>query len=119
TYTPFCLTVLDGWVSWTILAIVWAAALVGITLKLFFTGKYEWLSLLTYIATGWAALLVIKPLYENLSLLGFLFLLLGGAAYTAGTWFYANEKIRYNHSIWHVFVLTGSVFHFFAIMSFA
>ncbi|HYG19039.1 MAG TPA: hemolysin III family protein [Ohtaekwangia sp.] len=119
TYTPFCLTVLDGWISWTILSIVWASALLGIFMKLFFTGKYEWISLLAYIATGWAALLVIKPLYNNLSVTGFVFLLVGGVAYTAGTYFYANEKIRYNHSIWHVFVLTGSVFHFFAIMTFA
>lgn len=118
TYTPFCLMALDGWLRWTILGTVWALAILGIVLKSVFTGRFEWLSVLIYILTGWLVLFAIKPIYEFLSLTGFVLLVSGGLAYTIGTFFYINKKIPYNHSIWHLWVLTGSILHFFSVMTF-
>jgi hemolysin III len=117
TYTPYCLSVLDGWMRWTLLGIIWSCALAGIIIKCFYTGKLEWLSLTLYVVMGWMALFVIKPIYDSLSISGFLFLLVGGLAYTLGTYFYVNNRIRYNHSIWHLWVLAGSTFHFFSILT--
>jgi hemolysin III len=117
TYTPYCLSVLDGWARWTLLGIIWGCACAGIVIKCFFTGKLEWLSLVFYVLMGWMALFVIKPIYDSLSFAGFLFLLIGGLAYTLGTYFYMNDRIRYNHSIWHLWVLAGSTFHFFSILT--
>jgi hemolysin III len=117
TYTPYCLHVLSGWERWTLLGIIWGCACAGISVKCFYTGQFEWLSLIFYVAMGWMALFVIKPIYESLSLTGFLFLMLGGLAYTIGTYFYMNSRIRFGHSIWHVWVMAGSTFHFFSIMT--
>ena len=117
TYTPFCLTALKGWLGWTILGIVWACALTGIALKTVYTGRYESISLLFYVFMGWISIVAIIPIYRSLSFPGFILLLSGGLAYTLGTIFYASNGIRYNHGIWHVFVLAGSSLHFFSIMS--
>jgi hemolysin III len=111
------LNVLDGWARWVLLGIIWGCAAAGILIKCFFTGKLEWLSLTFYVTMGWMAVFVIKPIYAALPLSGFLFLLIGGAAYTLGTYFYVNTRIRFSHSIWHLWVLAGSTFHFFSIMS--
>ena len=117
TYTPFCLAALDGWLRWTILGAVWGFALVGIVLKSVFTGKFEWLSVLIYILTGWLVILAIKPVYEYLSFEGFVLLISGGLAYTIGTVFYVKSNIPWFHSIWHLWVLAGSVLHFFAVLT--
>ncbi|MBL7857040.1 MAG: hemolysin III family protein [Cyclobacteriaceae bacterium] len=117
TYTPFCLALLGGWLGWTIFGLIWGCALLGITLKAFFTGKKELLSTLLYVLMGWAGMIAIKPLYEAMSLSGFILLVLGGVFYTAGTFFFVNDKNRYYHSLWHLFVLAGSVSHFFSVLS--
>jgi hemolysin III len=117
TYTPFCLAALKGWLGWTILGIIWACAITGIVFKSLFTGKKELLSTIMYVSMGWVIVFAIKPLYESISTQAFVFLLAGGLSYTAGTYFFVNEKIRFNHGIWHVFVLGGSVLHFFSVLS--
>lgn len=117
TYTPFCLAILKGSLGWTIFGIVWGCTLLGIGLKAFYTGKNEMLSTLLYIILGWLVIIVIIPLYKVMSFHGFMFLVSGGVLYTAGTYFYMKEKIRYNHGIWHLFVLSGSVLHFFSVLS--
>ncbi len=117
TYTPFCLTTLRGWLGWTIFGIVWACAIGGIVLKAFHTGKGALISTILYIIMGWIIIFFIRPVYETMSTEGFSFLLLGGAFYTLGAFFFIREKIPYNHSIWHLFVLAGSIFHFFAVLS--
>jgi hemolysin III len=117
TYTPFCLTALDGWLRWTMLGVVWGFAILGIVLKSVFTGRFEWLSVSIYILTGWMVIVAIKPIYEFLSFEGFVLLVAGGLAYTIGTVFYVNTRIRFHHSIWHLWVLAGSVLHFFSILS--
>ena len=117
TYTPFCLTALRGWLGWIIFGVVWACALGGIVVKTFYTGKGELISTMLYIVMGWIIIFFIRPVYESMPLQGFLFLLIGGAFYTLGAFFFIKEKIPFNHSIWHLFVLAGSTFHFFAVMS--
>ena len=117
TYTPFCMTALDGWLRWTMFGVVWGFAILGVVLKSIFTGKFEWLSVSIYILTGWMVIVAIKPIYEFLSFEGFVLLVTGGLAYTIGTIFYVNQRIRFHHSIWHLWVLAGSVLHFFSILS--
>lgn len=117
TYTPFCLTVLNNWIGWTLFGIVWGSALLGIILKAFFTGKKELLSTILYVVMGWVALIAIKPLFDSVSLSTFVLLMLGGVFYTAGTYFFVKDRIKYFHSIWHLFVLAGSTLHFFAVLN--
>lgn len=117
TYTPFCLTVLNGWIGWSLFGVVWTFALGGIVLKMFATGKYEGLSTALYVAMGWVVILFIKPVYVATSFEGFAFLMIGGACYTSGVFFYVKDKVRYFHGIWHLFVLGGSFFHFFAVLT--
>jgi hemolysin III len=116
SYTPFCLAALPGWVGWTILGIVWSCAIAGIILKAFHTGMHEGASTFLYILMGWLIIPAIKPLYNSISFQTFLFLILGGIFYTAGTFFFLKDKKQYYHSIWHIFVLAGSTFHFFSVM---
>ncbi|HLT71584.1 MAG TPA: hemolysin III family protein [Cyclobacteriaceae bacterium] len=117
TYTPFCLSALHGWPGWMLLAAVWCLAAVGILFKVFHAGRHEVISLILYVATGWLVIVAIKPIYHSLSGLGFALLMLGGLFYSAGIIFYVSRRIRYNHAIWHLFVLAGSSFHFFSIMT--
>jgi hemolysin III len=117
TYTPYCINVLTGWTRWILLIAIWGCAILGIIIKCFYTGKLEWLSLVFYLLMGWMAIFVIKPIYDSLPFIGFLFLLIGGLAYTIGTYFYMSSRIRFGHGIWHLWVLAGSVFHFFSIMT--
>ncbi|MEZ4779256.1 MAG: hemolysin III family protein [Flavobacteriaceae bacterium] len=115
TYTPVALISLVDGNGWTIFWAVWGIAITGTVLKIFFTGKYDKLSLLLYLCMGWLIVFDFKNLWEAQSILGITFLGVGGLFYTLGTIFYANEKIPYNHAIWHGFVLAGSIFHFFFI----
>jgi hemolysin III len=116
TYTPFLLIGLGGTKGWIYFGIVWTITLLGLIFKIFFIGRFEKLSLILYLSMGWMALLLIKPLVANLSTEIIYLITAGGLAYTIGTVFYANKKMLYAHAIWHVFVLTGTVLHFIAIM---
>lgn len=115
TYTPFTLVVLNGWVGWTIFGVSWALALTGVILKLFFTGKYDRISTIAYVLMGWLIIFAIKPLIHNLPLDGLLWLFGGGLAYTIGAVLYSIKSIKYNHAIFHIFVLLGSFCHFMAV----
>jgi hemolysin III len=117
TYTPFCLAALNGWIGWTLLGIVWSCAILGTVIKSIHIGKLEMLSTVMYVLMGWVAVIAIKPLYNSMTAVGFTMLIAGGVFYTLGTLFFIKDKIRYFHSIWHLFVLAGSVFHFFSVMS--
>ncbi|PRR79694.1 hemolysin-III related [Clostridium liquoris] len=117
TYTPFCLTILRGKLGWTIFGIVWGCTVLGVILKAFYTGKKELVSTILYIVMGWLIIIAIKPLYLSMTFKGFMFLLIGGVLYTAGTYFFSKDEIPYNHGIWHLFVMAGSICHFFSVMS--
>lgn len=115
TYTPITLVALGGTIGWVFFSITWALALTGICLKLFFTGKYKLLSTLMYVFMGWLIIFAIKPLSNNLSSEGLTWLVIGGLAYTVGAILYSIKKIKFNHTIFHIFVLLGSASHFIMV----
>jgi len=116
TYTPFTLVNLRGGWGWTLFGLVWGLAALGILFKIFFVGRFPTASTAVYLLMGWLAVIAIKPLLTLVPSGGLLWLLAGGLAYSAGVVFYAWEKMPYNHAVWHVFVLTGSICHYFAVL---
>lgn len=118
TYTPFALVTLNGTVGWILFGVVWGFAFVGIILKLFFTGRFNIISTLMYVFMGWLAVFAFNPLMENLPLPGMYWLGAGGILYTVGAILYSIKKIKFNHAIFHVFVLMGSFCHFIAVYFF-
>lgn len=115
TYTPFTLITLQGTTGWVIFGVSWGMALTGTILKLFFTGKYRLLSTLMYVFMGWLIVFAIGPLIDVFPAAGLSWLVAGGLAYTLGAVIYSIKKIRFNHAIFHVFVLSGSSCHFVAV----
>lgn len=115
TYTPFMLITLPGTLGYSILAAAWSMAVIGVIIKIFYTGHFEVLSTSLYIFMGWAIVFAIKPLAANLSTEGLFWLMAGGVAYTLGAILYAIQSIPYNHAIFHLFVLLGSISHFIAV----
>ena len=115
TYTPFTLVTLKGTIGWVIFGTSWGLALTGIILKLFFTGKYNLISTIMYVLMGWVIVFAIKPLINNLPLEGLLWLFAGGISYTIGAILYSIKKIKFNHAIFHMFVLIGSFCHFMSV----
>ena len=116
SYAPVCLITLYDSSGITIFLAVLVLAFVGTLKKLFFTGKFEFMSLLLYLAMGWFIIFDIHSLFELIDYNAKLLLILGGLSYTFGVLFYVLGKIKYFHSIWHLFVLTGSTLHFFMIL---
>ena len=116
TYTPFMLVNLRGPWGWSLFGVVWALAVVGIALKLFLTGRFRVLSTLIYLFMGWLVLIAFKPLVAALPHGSLKLLVAGGAAYSAGTVFFMWKRLPYHHAVWHLFVLAGSVCHFFAVL---
>jgi len=115
TYTPFTIITLEGTTGWIIFGLTWVFALVGIVLKLFFTGRFDKLSTIMYVLMGWQVVFAINPLLENLAIEGLQLLFAGGIFYTIGAILYSIKKIPYNHAIFHVFVLLGSFSHFLSV----
>ena len=117
TYTPFMLVSLRGPWGWSLFGVIWGLAIAGIILKFFFIGRFKKISLAIYIFMGWLCVIAGNEFLNNVSAGSLMLLLFGGLSYTAGTIFYVWKKLPYNHAIWHLFVLGGSIFHFFAVAS--
>ncbi len=117
TYTPFTLGVLRGGWGWTLYGIVWGLGVTGIILKIVSGVRYPRLSIVLYLAMGWLVVIAIKPLWETLPTGGLLWLLAGGLAYTGGVVFYAADRLRYAHLIWHLCVIAGATCHFIAVLT--
>lgn len=115
SYTPFTLVTLHGTLGWVIFGIVWSIALIGVILKLFYTGRFKNASTIAYVLMGWIVMFAINSIIDNLSVEGFYWLLAGGISYTIGALLYSFQKIKYNHAIFHVFVLLGSFCHYITI----
>ena len=115
TYTPFTLITLNGATGWTIFAVSWGMAISGITLKLFFTGRFNLVSTLMYVFMGWIIIFAVKPLIAGLPTAGLYWLVAGGLSYTIGAIIYSIKKVPLNHAIFHLFVLAGSICHFVAV----
>ena len=116
SYTPLLLLTLQSNLAEVILWVIWLVAIGGIGFKIICGSRFEKLSLFTYLAMGWCSLLIIYQLWQQLALGGFILLIAGGLIYSLGTIFYSNNKIPYNHAIWHVFVLGGALCHYFMVL---
>lgn len=120
SYTPFALGVLRGGWGWTLFALVWGIAAIGVTAKLLNRLRHPYWSTGLYVAMGWVVLVAIGPLVERIDGAGLAWLVAGGLAYTLGALvFLLDNRIRYAHFVWHLFVLAGSVCHFFAALWYA
>jgi hemolysin III len=116
SYTPFTLVCLRGPWGWSLFACVWGAALAGIFIKAFYTGRFRALSTAIYLTLGWIAVVALKPLLGVLPLAGFVWLLAGGVVYSSGILFYAWKRLPYHHAIWHLFVLAASICQYIAVV---
>lgn len=119
TYTPFALGVLRGPWGWSLLAAVWTLAIVGITLKIVRRTRHSRISIGLYVLMGWLAVVAIKPMFALVPMPGIVLIFAGGIAYTGGLVFFAAHRLKYNHLIWHLFVIAGTVCHFFAVLWYA
>lgn len=116
TYTPFLLTKMRSGLGWTVLALMWGLSFFGLVIKLAFSNKFEKPTVWLYLLMGWAGLVVFFQPGSQLGRLSTIFLIIGGAFYTVGVIFYRWKKLPYGHAIWHLFVLGGSIFHYFSVM---
>ena len=120
SYTPFCLQTLRAGghaaLGWTIFGVEWAACIAGVVFKAFTTGRYKYLSTGAYVAMGWMAIVALPWLLRDLGGYGTMWLTLGGGLYTLGCLFYLWKRLPYSHPIWHLFVLAGTLCHFFCIL---
>lgn len=115
TYTPYTLVTLRGPLGWVMFGVVWGAAILGIVLTSVDLEKFRKFSFVCYLAMGWVIIVAIKPMLSNMPGISLLFLLIGGGFYSIGAIFYVLKKYKYMHSIWHMFVIGGSIFHYFSI----
>ena len=115
TYTPFTLVTLRGPLGWSIFGVIWGLAIAGILLKLFYTGRFNVLSTILYVLMGWMIIFAIYPLAEVFSFNGLLWLVAGGISYTIGAIIFLFNNIPFNHTIFHVFVILGSLCHFVSV----
>lgn len=115
TYSPIVLLLLPHSKGWLLFWIVWGITALGMILKLFFTGRFEVLSLLLYLVMGWLIVLDFNALYQSTDVLGLVLLALGGLFYSVGIIFYVRHRVLFSHVIWHIFVLLGSLFHYLFI----
>lgn len=116
TYTPITLVNMRGPWGWSIFGFVWALAIIGIIFKTMYTGRYDKISTAAYVLMGWICLIGLKEMLVAIPPGGLVWLVAGGVCYTVGVIFYAWQKLPFNHAIWHLFVLGGSMCHFFAIL---
>jgi hemolysin III len=119
TYTPFLLVSLRGPWGWTLLAIVWVLAVLGVVLKsVFGAARFAALSTIVYVGMGWLAIVAVRPLVEHVPANALWWLVAGGVCYTGGVLFFVWERLRYSHALWHLFVLAGSVCHAWAVLGY-
>ncbi len=116
TYTPILLITVGGAWGWTLFGIEWGIAVIGISLKFIYPGRFELLSLIAYVFMGWLIVFVFETFKTNIDPTGFWFIVAGGIAYTGGIVFYVKDRITHFHTVWHLFVMLGSILQFFAIL---
>jgi len=119
TYTPFCLVTLrqsHPVLSWTVFGVVWGMTVIGVVFKLLSKRQFKYVTTITYLAMGWLGLAIIKPLSHSLEFGGIIWLVLGGVLYSLGVIFFLWRSLSFNHAIWHIFVLAGTIAHFFCIL---
>jgi len=117
TYTPVTIGSMRGGWGWALFGVIWGLTIVGIILKIFAMSKLKWLSIVVYLMMGWIILIAIKPLVAVVTTKFLIWILAGGLAYSLGIIFYVARKLPFHHAVWHMFVLAGSICHFFAMLS--
>ncbi len=115
TYLPFMVLGLDNFWGYIILTVVWFLSIAGIILKLFFTGRYQLISTISYVVLGWIVVIAVKPLIDGLTVNALMWLAVGGFFYTVGAVLYSIKRMPYNHAVFHFFVLAGALSHFWAV----
>ena len=116
SYSPICLTVVGGWMGWSLFGFLWACVIAGVVGKIIALGKHPHLSLTLYLMMGWAALLVIWPMWQNMSHSAFWWVIAEGVFYTIGSYFFSkDEEHAFYHAIWHIFIILGSLSHTIAL----
>lgn len=118
TYTPILLTVIGGWIGWTVFALLWGTTIWGILYKSLVVNVNHKLSLIVYLVMGWVGIILLPMIIIRTSWLFILFIVLGGIAYTIGAWFYAQKNKPYFHMIWHIFIVIASFLHMVGILYF-
>lgn len=119
SYTPFCLVSLrpdHPFLAWSIFGVEWAATIIGVFFKIWTAGKFKIFSTIAYVVMGWMAILAIVPLIQSLHGMGTMWLMVGGALYTLGSVAYVLDHLPYVHMVWHLFVLAGTICHFFCVL---
>lgn len=116
TYTPFMLISIRGGWGWSLFGVVWGLAAAGIVFQAFFVSRFRLAQTMIYMAMGWLIVIAFKPLLLNVPKAGLIWLAAGGLSYSLGAVFYLWKKLPYSHSVWHLFVLAGSICHYFAIL---
>lgn len=116
TYTPFLLTAIRGVLGWTLFGIIWSVAIAGVVIRSIYLTRFRKLMVGLYLAMGWMFVVAIGPMLKNLPEISILFLFLGGIMYSIGVVFYVWRNLKYGHGIWHLFVLAGSIMHFFSVI---
>ncbi|MGD8911170.1 MAG: hemolysin III family protein [Candidatus Thiodiazotropha sp.] len=116
TYTPYTLVNLRGEWGWTLFGLVWSIAILGVLLEVLIKRRIKWLSLSLYLGLSWMVVIAIKPLIDNVATGGLILLLAGGLCYSLGVIFYLWKRLAYHHAVWHLFVMVGSLLHFFSIL---
>jgi hemolysin III len=115
TYTPIVILGVQGVFGWILFGVIWGLAVLGISLKVFYPHRFEIFSLLLYAVMGWLIAIAVEPFVDHVGWLPMIFLFTGGLIYTLGIFFYAKRSIKLNHALWHLFVLGGSIFHYFTV----
>ncbi|XMB67222.1 hemolysin III family protein [Mycoplasmatota bacterium zrk1] len=115
TYTPFVFSAAKTDLAYIVYGILILITLLGIVFKSLFIGKYNFLATLAYVVMGWLSIILIKQIISSMSTQGVIYLIIGGVVYTIGAFIYALSKFKYHHFVWHIFVLAGALFHYFAV----
>ena len=116
SYTPFLLIDLRNVWGWSLLCVIWGLALLGILYKIFFIQRLRKLSVFMYVFMGWLCVIVIREILDSVPATSIILMIIGGVVYTSGVIFYAWRRLPYNHAIWHLFVMGGSICHYFSIL---
>ncbi len=116
TYTPFMLVTLRGGWGWSLFGVIWGLALLGILFKIFWVNRFQGASLFVYLLMGWLVVIAARPIFAAMPASGIALMVAGGLAYSAGVVFFVWERVPYGHALWHLFVLAGSVLHFFSVL---
>ena len=118
TYTPYLLVPLRGAFGWSLFGAVWGLAIIGMIFQALFIGRFKAISTISYVAMGWMVVATVVPLLKVLPVMAIVWMVIGGACYTLGVVFYVWRRLKFAHAIWHLFVLAGSLCHFFGILFF-